>query len=53
MLLALILHFVIARSGALNLPFTVSPMIGLYLTPILFLGGLALALYGFLSRVTA
>ena len=52
MLLAVVVHFVLDRSSALNLPFTV-PAITLYLTPIMFLGGLGLALYGFLSRVTA
>jgi hypothetical protein len=53
MLLALVIHYAVDHSGALNLPFVVTPAITLYLTPILFLGGLGLALYGFVSRVTA
>ena len=52
MLLAVVVHYVLERSGTLNLPFTVPP-ITLYLTPIMFLGGLGLALYGLMTRVTA
>ena len=52
MLLALVVHFVLGRSSALNLPFTV-PDVVLYITPMMFLGGLALTLYGFMSRVTS
>lgn len=51
MLLAVVVHVVLERSGSFNLPFTV-PAIALYLTPIMFLGGLGLALYGFMNRVT-
>lgn len=52
MLLALVVHYLIARGASSNLPFVV-PRITLYLTPIMFLGGLGLALYGFMTRVTA
>lgn len=52
MVLAVVVHYVLKRSGTLNLPFTVPP-ITLYLTPIMFLGGLGLALYGLMTRVTA
>ena len=52
MLLAVVVHYVLKRSGTLNLPFTVPP-ITLYLTPVMFLGGLGLALYGLMTRVTA
>src|SRR5580692_6050786 len=41
MLLAVVVHYVLERSGTLNLPFAVPP-ITLYLTPIMFLGGLGL-----------
>lgn len=51
MMLAVVVHYVLGRSDSFNLPFTV-PAIALYLTPILFLGGLGLALYGFMNRVT-
>jgi len=52
MLLAVVVHYVLDRSGSLNLPFAVPP-ITLYLTPIMFLGGLGLTLYGFFTRVSA
>ena len=52
MILAVVVHYVLDRSDSLNLPFTV-PAYALYLTPIMFLGGLGLALYGFMNRVTA
>lgn len=52
MLLAVVVHYLLDRSGSLNLPFAVPP-ITLYLTPMMFLGGLGLALYGLLTRVTA
>jgi hypothetical protein len=51
MLLAVAVHYILERSGSWNLPFAVPP-ITLYLTPIMFLGGLGLALYGFMNRVT-
>lgn len=52
MLLGVVVHYLLERSSTMNLPFTV-PAITLYFTPMLFLGGLALTLYGFISRVTA
>jgi hypothetical protein len=52
MVLAVVVHYVLKRSGTLNLPFAVPP-ITLYLTPVMFLGGLGLALYGLMTRVTA
>jgi hypothetical protein len=52
MLLALVIHYVALRSESLNLPFSVNPTVG-YLATMLFLGGLGLALYGLLTKVTA
>ena len=52
MLLGLVIHFVALRSDSLNLPFSVNPTVT-YLATMLFLGGLGLALYGFVSKVTA
>jgi len=52
MLLALVIHYVALRSGSLNLPFSVNPAVT-YLTTMMFLAGLALALYGFFTKVTA
>lgn len=52
MLLAVVIHYVALRSDSLNLPFSVNPTVG-YLATMLFLGGLALALYGLLTKATA
>jgi hypothetical protein len=52
MLLGLVIHYVAVRSDSLNLPFSVTPTVT-YLSTMLFLGGLGLTLYGFLSRVSA
>jgi hypothetical protein len=51
MLLGLVIHFVALRADSLNLPLSVNPTVS-YLSTMLFLGGLALALYGFLTKVT-
>jgi hypothetical protein len=51
MLLGLVIHYVALRSDSLNLPFSINPTVT-YLSTMLFLGGLGLALYGFLARVT-
>jgi hypothetical protein len=52
MLLGLIIHYIALRSDSLNLPFSVNPTVG-YLSTLLLLGGLGLALYGLLTKVTA
>lgn len=52
MLLGLVIHYVALRSDSLNLPFSVNPTVG-YLSTMLLLGGLGLALYGLLTKVTA
>jgi hypothetical protein len=52
MLLGLVIHFLALRSDSLNLPFSVNPTVG-YLSTMLILAGLALALYGLLTKVTA
>jgi hypothetical protein len=52
MLLAVVIHYVALRSESLNLPFSVNPAVS-YLATMLFLGGLGLALYGLLTKVTA
>jgi hypothetical protein len=46
------IHYVALRSDSLNLPFSVNPAVT-YLASMMFLAGLALALYGFLTKVTA
>jgi len=52
MLLALVIHYVALRSDSLNLSFSVNPTVG-YLATMMFLAGLALTLYGLLTKVTA
>lgn len=46
MLLAAILHYFAAGYSSLRLPFVIPAFVTLYLTPLLFLCGFALALYG-------
>jgi hypothetical protein len=52
MLLGLVIHYVAVRSDSFNLPFSVNPTVT-YLSTMLFLGGLGLALYGLLTKVRA
>ena len=52
MILGLVIRYVASRADGLNLPFSVNPTVG-YLAMLLLLGGLALALYGFFTKVTA
>ena len=52
MLLGVAIHYVALRSDSLHLSFSVNPTVT-YLATMLFLGGLGLALYGFVSKVTA
>lgn len=52
MLLGLVIHYFALRADSLNLPISVNPTVG-YLSTMLFLGGLGLALYGLLTKVTA
>ena len=52
MLVGLVVHYVAVRSDSFNLPFSVNPAVT-YLSTMLFLGGLGLALYGLLTKVRA
>lgn len=52
MILGLVIRYVASRADGLNLPFSVNPTVS-YLAMLLLLGGLALALYGFFTKVTA
>jgi len=47
-LLATVIHYFAAGYSALQLPFPIQPLVSLVLSPLLFLGGLGLALHGFL-----
>ena len=51
-LLGLVVHYVALRADSLNLPISVNPAVS-YLGTMLLLGGLGLALYGLLTKVTA
>ncbi len=53
MLLAAVIHFFAAGYGApirIPLPITILPLVTQYLTPLVFLGGLGLTLYGLFLR---
>jgi hypothetical protein len=53
MLLALVIRYAAEQASSMNLPFSIHPAVTSYLSPMLFLGGLGLALYGVLSRATS
>jgi len=50
-LAAVIYYFASGAAAPLQLPVTVLPIVTNYLTPLLFLGGLGLALYGLFLRI--
>jgi hypothetical protein len=50
MLLAAVIHYFVAGYSAMDLPIPIAPVVVAYLTPLLFLGGLGLTLYGFYLR---
>jgi len=47
MLLAAVIHYFAGGYSPVDLPFSINPLVTLCLTPLLFLSGLALTLYGF------
>ena len=49
MLLAGVIHYFSGGYSALNLPYPINPVITVYLSPMLFLSGLGLAVYGFFT----
>ena len=50
MLLAAVIHFFAGGYSAMDLPYPIDPVVTVYLSPLLFLGGLGLTLYGFYIR---
>jgi hypothetical protein len=46
MLLAAVIHYFAAGYSALTVPYAISSVVATYLTPLLFLSGMALILYG-------
>lgn len=51
MLLAGVIHYLAGPDSTIDLPFSVSPLVTRFLTPLLFLGGLGLVLHSFYLRV--
>ena len=51
MLLAAVIHYFAGGYSAMELPFPIIPVVALYLSPLLFLGGLGLTLYGLYMRI--
>jgi hypothetical protein len=52
MLLAAVIHYFAGGYSAMHLPFPIAPVVAVYLSPLLFLGGLGLTLYGFYLRIS-
>ena len=48
-LLSGVVHYFSGGYGALGLPYPINPVITVYLSPMLFLSGLGLVVYGFLT----
>jgi hypothetical protein len=51
MLLGLVIYYFAHGYGAMQLPYPVNPIATVYLSPVLFLGGLGLSLYGVYLRL--
>jgi hypothetical protein len=51
MLLAAVIHYFAGGYSVMNLPFPIVPVVAVYLSPLLFLGGLGLTLYGCYLRI--
>jgi hypothetical protein len=51
MLLAAVIHYFASGYSAMDLPFPIVPLVAVYLSPFLFLGGLGLAIHGFYLRI--
>jgi hypothetical protein len=51
MLLAAVIHYFAGGYSAMSLPYPLSPIVTNYLSPVVFLGGLGLCLYGVYLRI--
>jgi hypothetical protein len=49
MLLAGVIHYFSGGYSSMNLPYPINPVITVYLSPMLFLSGLGLIIYGFFT----
>jgi hypothetical protein len=47
MLLAAVIYYFAGGYSAMNLPFPINPLVTVYLSPLLFVSGLGLTIYGF------
>jgi hypothetical protein len=45
-----VIHYFAGGYSAMDLPFPIDPVVTVYLSPLLFLSGLGLVLYGFYLR---
>ena len=50
MLLAAVIHYFAGGYSAMELPFPIQPVVAFYLSPLLFVSGFGLVLYGFYLR---
>jgi len=53
MLLAAVIYYFAGGYSAMNLPFPINPLVTVYLSPLLFVSGLGLTIYGFYARSRA
>jgi hypothetical protein len=53
MLLALVVHYFAGGYSPLRLPLLMNPVVTMYLSPLLFLSGLSLSLYGVYRHVSS
>jgi hypothetical protein len=51
MLLAAVIHYFAGGYSAFNLPYPLNPLVTTYLSPVVFLGGLGMCLYGLFLRI--
>ncbi len=51
MLLGAVIHYFAGGYSALNLPYPLNPLVTTYLSPVVFLGGLGMCLYGVFLRI--
>jgi hypothetical protein len=51
MLLAAVIHYFAGGYSSMDLPFPIVPAVAVYLSPLVFLGGLGLVLHGFYLRI--
>jgi hypothetical protein len=51
MLLGAVIHYFAGGYSALSLPYPLNPLVTTYLSPAVFLGGMALCLYGVFLRM--